>query len=200
MPRALSEPQISQFRERLCDAARRVFARHGAAGLTMRALAAELGVSPMTPYRYFPDKDAILAAVRARAFDRFAEVLEAGFEKPGSAEERGRGVADAYVRFAFAEPDSYRLMFDLAQPGEADYPELVRASTRARKMMTAHVRAMVDEGRLEGDPGVIGHVFWAALHGAVVLELAGKLGAECDFDRLREASLAALARGFSASH
>ena len=43
----------------------------------MRQLAAELGVSPMTPYRYFADKDAILAAVRARAFNRHAEALEA---------------------------------------------------------------------------------------------------------------------------
>ena len=43
----------------------------------MRQLAAELGVSPMTPYRYFEDKDAILAAVRATAFNRLAEALEA---------------------------------------------------------------------------------------------------------------------------
>ncbi len=41
----------------------------------MRQLAAELGCSPMTPYRYFKDKDEILAAVRAAAFDRFSEAL-----------------------------------------------------------------------------------------------------------------------------
>ena len=46
--------------------AERLFAEHGVEAVTMRQLAAALGVSPMTPYRYFKDKDAILAAVRAR--------------------------------------------------------------------------------------------------------------------------------------
>ena len=52
---------------------RSLFAAKGAEGVTMRELASALGVSPMTPYRYFHDKDDMLAAVRARAFDRFAE-------------------------------------------------------------------------------------------------------------------------------
>ena len=46
----------------------------------MRQLADDLGCSPMTPYRYFRDKDAILAAVRAAAFDRFAAALR---RRPG---------------------------------------------------------------------------------------------------------------------
>ena len=197
MPRPLSTPEINEFRDRLCDAATKLFAKHGREGFTLRGLTAELGVSPMTPYRYFKDKDDILAAVRARAFDRFAEALEAAIAVPGTAWERSRHVADAYVRFAFGEADSYRLMFDLTQPGEADYPDLVRASKRARKTMTAYVEALVTEGELEGDPVVIGHVFWAALHGAVVLEFAGKLTPECDFARIREATARALLRGFA---
>ena len=42
----------------------------------MRALAEDLGCSAMTPYRYFHDKQEILAAVRAAAFDRFADAME----------------------------------------------------------------------------------------------------------------------------
>jgi len=53
-----------------------LFAEHGPEAVTMRQLAAELGCSPMTPYRYFRDKDEILAAVRASAFDRFSDALE----------------------------------------------------------------------------------------------------------------------------
>ena len=49
----------------------------------MRQLAAELGVSPMTPYRYFEDKDDILAAVRANGFNRFAEALETARDGAG---------------------------------------------------------------------------------------------------------------------
>jgi AcrR family transcriptional regulator len=197
MPRALSAPEIHEFRDKLCDVAARLFAKHGRDGFTLRALTAELGVSPMTPYRYFKDKEEILAAVRARAFDRFAGTLERAFAGGGTTAERTARVGDAYVRFAFDEPDSYHLMFDLTQQGEADYPDLVRAATRARSTMTEHVRGLIAEGVLEGDPLVLGHVFWAALHGAIVLQMAGNLGPDCDFERLREATMRALYRGFA---
>jgi hypothetical protein len=72
----------------------------------------------------------------------------------------------------------------------------VRATERARQTMTDHVRALVLAGALEGDPVLIGHVLWAALHGAVVLKLAGKLGPECDFDRIVSGAFAALWEGF----
>ena len=63
MPRVLTETDVADFRERLCVAAERLFAEKGPDAVTMRQLASELGVSPMTPYRYFQDKDDILAAV-----------------------------------------------------------------------------------------------------------------------------------------
>ncbi len=43
--------------------------------MTLRALAAELGCSPMTPYRYFENKAELFAVVRADAFRRFAAFL-----------------------------------------------------------------------------------------------------------------------------
>ena len=199
MPRPLSQPEIDEFRDKLCDAAAGLFAKHGRDGFTLRALTAELGISAMTPYRYFRDKDEILAAVRARAFDRFADTLEKAFAGSGSMLERTTRVGDAYVRFAFKEPDSYRLMFDLNQPGEENYPDLVRAGSRARQTMTEHVRHLVAEGIFAGDPVVIGHVFWAAMHGAIVLQMAGKLGPDCDFARIRETTMQALQRGFAKS-
>jgi len=197
MPRTLSEPEIAEFRDRLCDVAAGLFAKHGREGFTLRALTAELGVSPMTPYRYFKDKDDILAAVRARAFDRFAQTLEQAFGGEGSTLERTMRVGDAYVRFAFAEPDSYRLMFDLTQPDEENYPDLVRAAARARRTMIEHVKSLIAEGVFEGDPVVIGHVLWASVHGAIVLQMAGKLGPDCDFAHIREAAMRALYRGFA---
>ncbi len=184
MPRVLTQADVSDFRERLCEAATRLFDTRGREGFTMRELASQLGVSAMTPYRYFKDKDDILAAVRARAFNRFAEALEGAFAGAERAVERAKAVYDAYVGFAFGEPAAYRLMFDLSQPDEAAYPELVQAATRARKTMTQYIRALVDEHELEGDPDLMGHVFWASLHGAVVLKLAGKLGPDYDFGRI----------------
>jgi AcrR family transcriptional regulator len=77
MPRVLSDTDVADFRDRLCEAAERLFAEKGPDAVTMRQLASELGVSPMTPYRYFKDKDDILAAVRTNGFTRFAEAMEA---------------------------------------------------------------------------------------------------------------------------
>jgi AcrR family transcriptional regulator len=197
VPKQLSDNDITARRERLIDAAERLFARHGPDGVSMRQLAAELGVSPMTPYGYFKDKDAILAAARARSFQRFAEALEGAFAAGGDAGQRARRVSDAYLAFAFEHPAAYRLMFDLSQPTEADYPELVAAGERARATMTQYCKALLDAGLLVGDAEVIARVFWAAVHGLVVLKLADKLGPEVAFDTLIEEMFRALNAGFA---
>jgi AcrR family transcriptional regulator len=198
MPRVLSEADVADFRERLCEAAERLFAEKGLDGVTMRQLAAELGVSPMTPYRYFRDKEDILAAVRANGFNRFAEALETARDKtPGDARAKSTAVGEAYLDFALQHPNTYKLMFDLNQPHEADYPELVEAGDRARATMSAYVEDLLAEGELVGDPEQIGMMFWAATHGAVVLELAGKLpqGAA---RTLAHSMISSMARGLQA--
>ena len=131
MPRNLSPNEVAAFRRRLCTVAERLFAERGPASMTMRELARELGVSAMTPYRYFKDKESILAAVRANAFDAFAAALEQAARTPGNAAERADAVGRAYLDFAFAQPHAYKLMFDLSQPDEQRFPELVRAGQRA---------------------------------------------------------------------
>ena len=170
MPRVLTDIDVADFRDRLCEAAERLFAEKGPDAVTMRQLAAELGVSPMTPYRYFKDKDDILAAVRTNGFTRFAEALEA-------ARDSGKGVnvGEAYVAFAFEHPNTYKLMFDLNQPDDDRYPELIAAGHRAHANMSAWVKDRVAAGKMVGDPQQIGAMFWAATHGVVVLEMAGKL-------------------------
>src|SRR5215213_1829552 len=122
MPRVLTEADVADFRERLCAAAERLFAEQGPDAVTMRQLAAELGVSPMTPYRYFRDKEEILAAVRTNGFNRFAEALEKARASVQGARAKGAAVGEAYVNFAFEHPHTYKLMFDLNQPLDANYP------------------------------------------------------------------------------
>jgi AcrR family transcriptional regulator len=177
MPRVLSESDVTDFRERLCEAAEKLFAEKGPDAVTMRQLAAALGVSPMTPYRYFQDKEDILAAVRTNGFNRFAQALEQAYASVEGARAKGAAVGDAYINFALEHPATYKLMFDLNQPHEDKYPELVAAGQRARKTQTDYVRSLVADGVLAGDPDEIGRMFWAAAHGAVGLELTGKLPA-----------------------
>jgi len=184
LPRVLSQEAVGEFRERLINVAERLFAAHGLEAVTMRQLAGELGVSAMTPYRYFADKDAILAAVRARAFNRHADALEAAYAAAGTIFERSDAVGRAYLRFALEHPEAYKLMFDVAQPSAERYPDLVAAGERSRATMTRHLRALVDAGLLSGDPNLVGHMFWSALHGAIQLQLAHMLKPPYDVERL----------------
>ena len=68
MPRITTPADVTEFRNRLCEVAAQLFAEKGYEGFNMRELAGRLGISTMTPYRYFKDKEAILSEVRARAF------------------------------------------------------------------------------------------------------------------------------------
>ncbi len=196
MPKPLSTAQIEDFRERLIEVAERLFAEIGPGAVSMRQLAAELGVSPMTPYRYFRDKDDILAAARASGFDRFAAALEAAYDTSDDPVARAQNVGEAYLRFAFDNPSAYRLMFDLAQPTEANYPELIRAATRARATMSHYSQGLLDAGLIRGDPDVVAHVYWAAIHGLVVLKLGDLISPQLEFDRLWREMWRALNAGF----
>jgi AcrR family transcriptional regulator len=195
MPRNLSDADVAMFRARICAVAERLFAERGPAAVTMRELTRELGVSAMTPYRYFKDKDSILAAVRANAFDGFAAALEQASRTPGNAAERADAVGRAYLDFAFSQPHAYKLMFDLSQPDEQRFPDLVRAGQRARLTMTGYMDALVSGGFLAGDPEMLGQIFWATVHGLIVLHLAGKLKPKPDFATLHRAAMSLLARG-----
>ena len=193
--RARSAPAREAVRERLCDAAARIFVEEGEAALSMRRLAAEVGCSPMAPYRHFADKAALIAAVRAAAFTRLADTLD-GVARDGR--HRAADVGEAYVRFARENPAAYKLMFDLAQPDESGYPELAAAAARARATMTGYVHELVDAGVLAGDPVTLGVVFWATIHGLIVLDLAGRIPADPGFETLRLTALGALMRGLRA--
>ena len=198
MPRAaLSPTDVEAFREQLCRVAARRFAEHGFAGVTLRGLAADLGCSPMTPYRYFRDKGEIFAAVRAAAFGRFADAEAAALDAVAEADPivRLRALSRAYIGFARAEPDAYRIMFELTQPESTDHPELMEEGYRAWTPLQSTVAAAVDAGFLAGDAETIAHAYWAALHGAVALELAGKLTLGRTLEDITEPIIAMLFHG-----
>jgi hypothetical protein len=77
------------------------------------------------------------------------------------------------------------MIFDLTRPHANRYPELVRASTRARRTMNASLEVLVKTGVFHGDPELLGLAFWAAMHGLVVLHLADKQPGEHDFETIR---------------
>jgi AcrR family transcriptional regulator len=195
VPRTLSEEDIAEFREQLCAAASRLFAQRGTDGVTMRALAEIMGISPMKPYHYFRDKEEILAAAMERAFNRFVAALEAADKSTEPALERAAARRRAYVTFALAEPDSYRIMFELPHPDTTKYPDLQAAMDRARAITRRGMDALIASGQIEGDPSVLGHVFWCALHGAVSAYIAGKLDSREELETILDITMASLQIG-----
>jgi AcrR family transcriptional regulator len=174
VPRALSEQETEAFRARLCEAAARLYVAEGPSAVTMRRLAAELGVGTMTPYRYFANKEEIITAVRVRGLHRFSEALERALDSPGDGRQRSRAVRDAYIAFARENTATYRLMFEYPETNRTD-PAYRQAHERMWRTVAAHVEVLVAEGAIDTDPAILGHQIWAALHGAVMLEIAGLL-------------------------
>ena len=198
MPRTLTPEDVESFRARLCDVAEMLFAERGPDAVSMRALADAAGVSRMTPYTYFDDKAAILAAVRARGFNRLADATDAAAAATDDPWLRLRDLGRAYLGFAAANPDAYRVMYAISQTDEDRYPDLVEAVRRSQQALLDAVTAAHAAGLVDGDPLDAVHVLWAGLHGLNALHLADKLKLGRDPDHLADVMLRALGRGIAA--
>ena len=203
MPRTLSPEEVAEFRAELCRVAERLFAENGYEGVTMRALAGELGCSAMTPYRYFENKDEILAAVRTQAFLRHGLLTEKLASEHRDPVARLRAYARGYVQFAREEPNAYRIMFELAANTNLEAvilndPEGRRNLLRGWQPLLAVVTELVETGRAEGDPLDLAHLAWVTLHGLVTLELSHKLLLGRSLDQLIDPALDTFLRGIGA--
>jgi AcrR family transcriptional regulator len=194
MPRVLSDADVADFRSRLCTAAEELFAEQGIDAVTMRQLAAALGVSPMTPYRYFRDKEEIIDAVRTSAYNRFADSLEAAFDAESDPVERSIAVGQAYLDFAVNNSRAYALMFDLKDMKAPPSAGLLAAGERARDCQFRHVRGLIDAGLLTGNATDYGNVFWALVYGLAGLVLIGQISPEEGRRLNRLACLGAIAK------
>jgi AcrR family transcriptional regulator len=106
------------LRNALIASAVRLIEQGGEATFSLREAARDVGVSANAAYRHFDDKSALLTAAAAggleqlasrmlKAMDRAAE--SGGNERPAIA--RFKAVGRAYVEFALAHPELFRLMF-----------------------------------------------------------------------------------------
>ena len=172
--RKLTPEETEAFRSRILDAALELFATQGFEAVSLRSIAAAVGCSPMTPYRYFRDKGDIFDAVRCLAFDRFATDQEAIAARVPDPMKRIIELGRAYSRFADQHPNDFRLMFEFDQPREMS-PELAEAGRRSFATLREATADAVDAGGLSGNVDTLAHLYWTSLHGIVTLDLAGKL-------------------------
>ena len=191
----LTDEEVAVFRADVCRVAEMLFARHGVEGVTMRQIAAELGCSSTTAYRYFKSKDEILTAVRAAAFNRFCEVIEKATRSSPDARKSARNVGQAYLGFALQSPDAYRMMFDVSSAAVTGNAEMTEALARARRAMVGYLAPLIDQGILRGDAYALGQMLWAAAHGLVMLRLSCIVADDTELRQLHERTMSALVRG-----
>lgn len=187
--------QVPTKRELLVEAAARVLTEEGRPAVTARRVAKETGTSTMAVYTHFGSMDDLLAAVLALGFARFHRKLAAVGTSDDPLRDLDR-LGVAYRRFARAEPDLYRAMFG----GELRFDSLTaeqaeQAASTFGLLRDAVARA-ADAQRVAVDPEAGARQLWAAVHGFVLLELAGLL-AERRPARAYEALLATLGRGLA---
>jgi len=101
------------------DIARRHLAVEGAAALSLRAVARDLGVVSSAVYRYFPSRDDLLTALIVDAYDESGAAVEAADARCEHDDivGRWRAVANALRDWAVANPSSYALVYGSPVPG-----------------------------------------------------------------------------------
>ncbi len=173
MPRnPQTEQERKETRAHILDAALRLFHAEGAAAISMRAVAAQAGMSAAAIYRYFPGKADLAAALWQEGLRGLEGRLGRIVTQESDPIEGLRAVAEAYADFAVNEPAMFRMLF-LAEGG--DDLEEVREKTRdftsyylARDCMG---RA-IEQGRIAPiDADLATQTLWAAIHGAISLRM-----------------------------
>ena len=119
-PNQLRDRDSDAVRVSILTAARELAAELGPLKLTMRAIAAKVGMPTMTLYGYFPSKTVLVRNLWSLAFEPlFARLLEteARFSDPV---DRLHGVTSEYVKYWVANPDLYRMVFLVEDIRERD--------------------------------------------------------------------------------
>jgi AcrR family transcriptional regulator len=140
----------------LLRAAGTTLEKRGPGALSLRETARRAGVSHNAPYRHFPDREALLAALAAEGFAMLGERLRG---------QPGREMGEAYVRFALEQPQRFRLMFGGVLP-MAKYPALRTAAEGAH-------RALVEAFKELPRPELAAAAAWSLVHGLSHLLLDG---------------------------
>ncbi|MDH3199405.1 MAG: TetR/AcrR family transcriptional regulator [Myxococcales bacterium] len=161
------------LRDALLLAAEKQLSEEGPAGLSLRKLGRDLGVTPGAPYRHFEDKDALLAALATIGFQRLRATMLKEQKECVTGEERLRSGGIGYLKFAWKHPELFRLMFGWMPAREA--PELHESGDAAFALLVDMLRQCEREGLLRQTALDAGLLAWSAVHGAAFLMIDGGL-------------------------
>ena len=119
--------------------ARRHLAEGGAASLSLRAVAREVGMVSSAVYRSFPSRDELLTRLIVDAYTAVADAAEAADAAVDRGDLVGRivGAATAIRRWAVANPHEYALVYGTPVPGYAAPQDTVDPALRVTLVFTS---------------------------------------------------------------
>jgi len=172
------------LKEALIRASHKILNEQGADSLSLRAIAAEVGVSHMAPYSHFKSKKALFQEVAASGFDALADKMAADSQGLNKAPELILSYGATYIEFALAQPQLYRLMLGQVensgrrnsnkaeqQDNGADVSaELQRSSKRPFELL-ASAFTQISKDHLTVKAQALGA--WSMVHGMAALLIEG---------------------------
>jgi AcrR family transcriptional regulator len=186
--------------ERIAETALKLLETGGEEGVSMRRVAAAVGITPMAIYHHFADRKALLNFVVDREFTKYSESLQAA-PRRGAYESQILTCMDAYIDYAFAHPRIFDYVFAEPRPGARRFPD----DFRARLSPTLNpVADLLQKGMEAGylkqdDVWELAMELWAHTHGYVSLYRGGRFAlAEKEFRALVRRSIRRMLHGLKA--
>jgi len=167
----------------------------GADGVTMRRVAASVGVTAMAIYKHFPDREALLRAATAAEYPRIASYFERANAKVNVTGLRGM---HGYLDYAFDHPQLFRYMFSSHRTDAFAYPQdLKKNKSPTFNILQTVVSQLMDQGVFQKDDvGETALSIWAHAHGFITLYLNGRINVpRASFRKLYMRSLDRLLNG-----
>lgn len=162
-----SDAERQAMMKHVAQTAQQMFQSEGYAAVSMRRLAKEVGCSPMTLYKYYDGKIAILHTLWAVVFRELFDELKARLENDPLPLNRLRIACRYYVHYWLDHPDHYRLVFmadGVTQPEVSafiDSPEIVEGFA----ILANCVAAVVGRSTDDRDAKIKIDLVMGALHG-----------------------------------
>lgn len=201
-PRTARERARAEITAEILDTARIHLARDGAAALSLRAVARDLGMVSSAVYRYVPNRDALLTMLIIDAYDGLGGAVETSEGAVARTDYLDRFLATCHAvrTWAIAHPQEYALIYGSPVPGYAAPEDTIGPASRVPVVLITIIVDLQSSGRAPRpapvDAGVAasiapisdfaggqvppdlllrGMASWSGLFGAVSFELYGHL-------------------------